>query len=327
MAMPSKTSEILGQRFGRLVAVAVAGQKSNKTCYQFLCDCGGEKIAVGSEVKRGKTRSCGCLLKEHGATLSANTQMVGQRFGQLKVAKAAGKVGRLLAWECQCSCGKIAVFAGASLRAGKNKSCGCLKWSESLQGKEFGRLKVIGFDRSDGQVKRWKCLCDCGVVTSVTTSNLRKGNVQSCGCLAREIVGRNHRAEGHIAYAANPAYAARKSWLYLAEVAGLVDKIGIAFDVEARAKRSDYTHYWWRRQLTRAQCWAVEQVALLLTQDWKPKRAVGGRFNGASEQRVGWVLEDVVELMEELCDECVEMGWAAFYSRYCPGAAGWRSLA
>ena len=55
-----------------------------------------------------------------------------------------------------------------------------------LVGKRFGRLTVIEESperKKDGKV-RWICKCDCGQVTkSISSGNLRNGNVRSCGCL------------------------------------------------------------------------------------------------------------------------------------------------
>ena len=60
-----------------------------------------------------------------------------------------------------------------------------------LTGKRFGKFIVIERDKSlvqpSGQTKtRWKCLCECGNVKIVTGSNLKRGNVKSCGCYAKE---------------------------------------------------------------------------------------------------------------------------------------------
>ena len=37
---------------------------------------------------------------------------------------------------------------------------------------------------------------------------------------------------------------------------------------------------------------------------------------GMSEQRTGWVLDDVIKMLEELCEECNELGWETFYAKY-----------
>lgn len=58
----------------------------------------------------------------------------------------------------------------------------------NLVGQRFGRLLVLcddGTRSSDGTIK-WKCRCDCGNITHVSTTNLTSGNTQSCGCLQKE---------------------------------------------------------------------------------------------------------------------------------------------
>jgi hypothetical protein len=62
-------------------------------------------------------------------------------------------------------------------------------------GQRFGRLTVNR--RMTGGV--WECYCDCGVVSIVTTGNLRRGNTLSCGCLWREKIT-VHGATGTLEY-------------------------------------------------------------------------------------------------------------------------------
>lgn len=60
-----------------------------------------------------------------------------------------------------------------------------------LTGQRFGMLiareKVQSVSDSTSGRKRtaWKCECDCGAVSVVTTDMLRSGNTKSCGCLKR----------------------------------------------------------------------------------------------------------------------------------------------
>ena len=61
-----------------------------------------------------------------------------------------------------------------------------------LTGKRFGRLIVlehIGYKcfPSGRRHLLWKCKCDCGNFTNVTTEKLKSCSTRSCGCLAREI--------------------------------------------------------------------------------------------------------------------------------------------
>lgn len=56
-----------------------------------------------------------------------------------------------------------------------------------LEGCIFGRLIVIKeVERGKSGHVQWLCRCECGNETIVTSSNLLKGKVKSCGCLIRE---------------------------------------------------------------------------------------------------------------------------------------------
>lgn len=57
--------DITGQRFGRLVVTRLVDRaKSGRIKYLCLCNCGKEKIIVGDSLRRGLSKSCGCLQKE-----------------------------------------------------------------------------------------------------------------------------------------------------------------------------------------------------------------------------------------------------------------------
>jgi hypothetical protein len=56
--------DIAGQRFNRLVAKERAEGMLGKSRWSFVCDCGNETIAYASLVKKGATKSCGCLHSE-----------------------------------------------------------------------------------------------------------------------------------------------------------------------------------------------------------------------------------------------------------------------
>lgn len=61
----SKRLELAGQRFGRLTVIAFAKiAAGRKVCWLCRCDCGKEAIVRGGHLRRGATRSCGCLLQE-----------------------------------------------------------------------------------------------------------------------------------------------------------------------------------------------------------------------------------------------------------------------
>lgn len=73
----------------------------------------------------------------------------------------------------------------------------------------FGKLVVTARAGSDKHQKAtWRCLCDCGVETVVSSGNLRKGNSRSCGCVRDEKIGALHLSHGHFRnYKMSPTYA------------------------------------------------------------------------------------------------------------------------
>ena len=61
-----KLIDLTGQRFGRwtIIERSYPNGKSNQVMWLCKCDCGTEKIVIGDTLKRGVTKSCGCLQKE-----------------------------------------------------------------------------------------------------------------------------------------------------------------------------------------------------------------------------------------------------------------------
>lgn len=56
-----------------------------------------------------------------------------------------------------------------------------------LAGRRFGRLRVVAYAGPTPKGATWRCVCDCGAGKIATTHRLTSGDVQSCGCLQREM--------------------------------------------------------------------------------------------------------------------------------------------
>jgi hypothetical protein len=109
-------TNLVGRRFGRLVAISCEGTVNGSTRWKCMCDCGNEHILFYSNLVGGSTKSCGkCPLDD----------LLGKRFSSLLVIKRSISKKNRARWICQCDCGKTIVVTGTSLRNGHCKSCGC----------------------------------------------------------------------------------------------------------------------------------------------------------------------------------------------------------
>lgn len=64
--MPTFKNRI-GLRYGRLLVISHAGKSNdnrNKHLWLCKCDCGNEKIVSSCNLSSGKSKSCGCLVRE-----------------------------------------------------------------------------------------------------------------------------------------------------------------------------------------------------------------------------------------------------------------------
>lgn len=66
--MFSTRIDLTGQRFGRLTVIEAGHRdpKERRLYWRCLCDCGNEHVTRGAQLRRGETRSCGCLRVDMG---------------------------------------------------------------------------------------------------------------------------------------------------------------------------------------------------------------------------------------------------------------------
>ena len=69
----------------------------------------------------------------------AVSEMIGRRYGHLVViAPSEERIGRAIAWLCECDCGSKKVLGGNTLRSGRVVSCGCVR--EKIKSAELSSL-------------------------------------------------------------------------------------------------------------------------------------------------------------------------------------------
>lgn len=116
----------VGSVYGRLTVLSKADPVNGKVRWLCRCSCGNVKTYIPANLKRGLTKSCGCLQKE----LQSERQTVdrtGIQYGRLKAMYKNGFIGDQVAWFCQCSCGNTTTVSSYGLGSGSTQSCGCLQ--------------------------------------------------------------------------------------------------------------------------------------------------------------------------------------------------------
>lgn len=201
----AKLIDLTGQKFGRLTVIKRGENIGKNVAWICKCQCGKEKLIRGTDLKQGKTKSCGCLQREVTILNSEKNSRVkvGDIFGSLEVIqdlglKDTGESHRRRVSLCKClNCGSIKEYPNHSLLSGNTKSCGCLQFMRPLgigikdkTGQKFNNLtvlKVTNERTSYGQVL-WICKCDCGRIIKLPTGVL--GKQKTCGkCLKKQSFG------------------------------------------------------------------------------------------------------------------------------------------
>ena len=188
--IPSRRKDYTGQRFGRLVVQKMLYRYGNskRTYAQCICDCGNIVNINLQNLKKGATKSCGCLEKESRYQRSHYKDLIGKRFGILTVIEFLhiNSNGHAV-WNCLCDCGNSIKVTTGNLTREHVKSCGCNRYdirSLDLSGQKYGKLTPLYVVKGNGnQPRKWLCRCDCGKETLVKTNDLTCGNTLSCGCM------------------------------------------------------------------------------------------------------------------------------------------------
>ena len=178
---------LLGSRFGHLTVLREWYDPKKGCMCLCQCDCGQQKTVYRSNLRKGKTKSCGCLMAENQHRYK---DITGKVFGQLTALQpTAQRMDGSVVWTCRCACGKLSQVSIRNLERGFTKSCGCLQKTRreppSIANRRFGRLVALSVD-PQGDGKRWLCQCDCGTLCSVCRKRLLSGHTRSCGCLKRK---------------------------------------------------------------------------------------------------------------------------------------------
>jgi len=192
---------LIGLQFGEWTVIEDPQEitKDRDRYWICQCSCGTIKKVRGSSLKKQTSKSCGCLKRR---LLSERTtkNLLGQTFGKLTVIEEMPHQNGLSMWKCKCECGNTCIRSSANLKREGIHSCGCYNKEQitnlkkkNLLNQKFGKLTVIEEtqERDNAGCVIWKCQCECGNITYVSTNALTSNNTISCGCINYSIGEKN----------------------------------------------------------------------------------------------------------------------------------------
>lgn len=126
-----KLIDLTNQRFERLTVIERAENHITPngtvvTMWRCRCDCGKEVNVGTQKLRKGESKSCGCLHSEIVKNIRFD-DLSGKRFGRLTVLDVFDKGKGYVKWNCICDCGNKTIVLSNNLRRGHTTSCGCFQ--------------------------------------------------------------------------------------------------------------------------------------------------------------------------------------------------------
>lgn len=137
-----RTTHNVGDRHWRLELLEIVSRGGKGIRARYRCDCGNEITAAAHAVRRGITKSCGCLNRDV-LVLRGSGHKPGDKFNRLRLIErvANDKHGKFM-WRCLCDCGNETIVKGSAMATGEIKSCGCLTKENGAIGRLLYQQKL-----------------------------------------------------------------------------------------------------------------------------------------------------------------------------------------
>jgi hypothetical protein len=142
----------IGEKYGYWIIISLSDfkNKNGEKYYKCQCDCGTIRNVRAYSLKKGVSKSCGCLLKETMSKLK-RIDIGGVKFGKLTpIERIQGSGKHFNRWLCKCECGNEVIASTGSLRNGKHLSCGCIRKGEENHNWKGGKITT-----PSGYVKKY----------------------------------------------------------------------------------------------------------------------------------------------------------------------------
>ena len=119
---------------------------------------------------------------------------IGKQYGKLKILKVERDYENKITYAtAECDCGNVIKARLGLITSGDKKSCGCLKHGVKrmqsnniidLSGFKIGKITVTESSNrraSNGSIM-WNYKCECGNTGIACGTDIRRGQILSCGC-------------------------------------------------------------------------------------------------------------------------------------------------
>lgn len=112
--------DMTGKTFGHLTVLSYAGKNPHgDALWLCQCDCGKTGTYIGSDLRNGRRKSCGCRMGREVHDLT------GKRFDHVTVLYRDPNPPRKgTYWVCRCDCGNLVSLPYWTLKKHKHHSCG-----------------------------------------------------------------------------------------------------------------------------------------------------------------------------------------------------------
>jgi hypothetical protein len=130
---------VIGAHIGRWTVTGPVRRRRTRTSTVLTslcqCVCGTKRWVLHRSLREGRSRSCGCAQRRSPAVTIRAKQLIGQwtvtsKNRRLTSGRARGTV---LSWWCRCACGTERWVLDRSLRDGKSRNCGCMRFQYLAQ--------------------------------------------------------------------------------------------------------------------------------------------------------------------------------------------------
>lgn len=258
---------VIGEVWGELKVIGLLPSKKMGNSYykqvECECSCGNIRTADYKELKKGKIKSCGCLIKKTKVE-------PGDRYNHWTIIGDAapykdkkGNTSRRV--KAKCVCGKTSNIILTTLVCGKTKSCGCkIDYShlivtpesivlpldiKQVNRRDIGEWKVlkeISYKRKkDLSIERVvEVQCSCGYIKTCNYSSINRS--KSCfKCSTKNIKPRFTKEEQTLKASIRSRYGAMLSRCYNPSDKAYVSYGGRGITVCDEWKSSYKSYYNW----------------------------------------------------------------------------------